>query len=110
MNAGGVIDGKIEGRDISGGGFALGTVTYLPVYEREIRPFVALTGSAGVSVVRAPADDLMTHSWVAIDTRVGVTVGKTFADRFVPYLAARGFEGDEEELLRTYAEEGGAGE
>lgn len=93
VNAGGVLDGQIEGRDISGGGFVLGTLTYLPVYEREIRPFVALTGSAGVSVVRAQADDLMTRSWVAIDTRVGVTVGKTFAGRFVPYLAARGFDG-----------------
>ena len=93
VNAGGVVDGQIEGRDISGGGFVLGTLTYLPVYEREIRPFVALTGSAGVSVVRATADDLMTHNWVAIDTRIGVTVGKTFADRFVPYLAVRGFDG-----------------
>lgn len=93
VNAGGVLDGQIEGRDISGGGFVLGTVTWLPIYEREVRPFVAFNGSAGVSVVRAQADDLMTHSWVAIDTRIGVTVGKTFAGRWVPYLAARAFEG-----------------
>lgn len=93
VTAGGVLGGEIEGRDVSGGGTLVGTLSWLPVYEQAIRPFVAVTGSLGISFARAQADDQMTRSWVATDARAGVTVGKTFADRWVPYLSARVFEG-----------------
>jgi hypothetical protein len=91
--AGGVVAGQIDGRDVSGGATLVGSLSWLPMYERETRPFVAVTGSLGTSYVRAPGDDRMTHSWLAFDARAGVTVGKTFADHFVPYVSARGFGG-----------------
>jgi hypothetical protein len=93
VTAGGVVAGQIEGRDISGGGTAAGTLSWLPIYEGERRPFFALTGTFGTAFVRAPADDGMMHSWWANDFRGGLTVGKTLAGRWVPYASVRGFAG-----------------
>jgi hypothetical protein len=92
VTAGGVIAGKIGGADISGGATAAGAVSWLPVYERPNRPFVAVTASLGVGFARAPVDQ-MAHSWWAFDARGGVAVGKTLADHWVPYLAVRAFGG-----------------
>lgn len=92
-SAGGVLAGRIDGRDISGGATVGGTLSWLPVYERAGRPFVAFTASLGAGYVRARADDEMLHSYWAFDLRGGVTVGKTLADRWVPYASARGFGG-----------------
>lgn len=93
LTAGGVLGGRIEDRDISGGATVSATLSWLPVYERPARPFVALTGTFGAAFARALADDGMTRSWTALDARGGVTVGKTFAERWVPYVAARAFGG-----------------
>lgn len=103
LTAGGVLGGTIEHRDVSGGATGVATLSWLPVYERPGRPFIAVTGSLGTSFVRAMGDDAMTHSWWAFDARAGVTVGKTFADRWVPYASARGFGGP------VYWEHAGAG-
>jgi hypothetical protein len=92
VTAGGVVAGKIGDADISSGATASGTVSWLPVYERPSRPFVAVTASLGVGFARAPVDQ-MAHSWWAFDARGGVAVGKTLADHWVPYLAARAFGG-----------------
>ena len=54
---------------------------------------MALTGSLGVSYVRALGDNAMSQSWWAFDARGGVTIGKTFADRWVPYVTTRVFAG-----------------
>jgi len=93
VSAGGVIGGSIDDRTVSGGATIAGSINWLVVYERERRPFVALTGSLGTSYVRAIADDLRHRTWWAIDGRAGVMVGKTLAERWVPYLAARVFGG-----------------
>jgi len=93
VTAGGIVGGRIEDRDVSGGGTISGTLSWLPLYESASRPFVALTGSVSAAFVRALGDDEMTHSWLAFDARVGATVGKTFAERWVPYGAARVFAG-----------------
>jgi hypothetical protein len=92
ITAGGVLGGKIGDAGISSGATASGAVSWLPVYERPGRPFVAVTASLGVGFARAPVDQ-MAHSWWAFDARGGVIVGKTLADHWVPYLAARGFGG-----------------
>ena len=91
--AGGILGGQIDHRDISGGGALSGQINWLPVYEGDHTPFLAVTGSVGVSYVRAPADDNMMRGWTAGDIRGGVTVGKTFFDRFVVYGSGRTFGG-----------------
>lgn len=76
-----------------GGATLAAAVSWLPVYERGARPFVALTASLGTSLVRATADDGSTRTWSAWDLRGGAMVGKTFAGHVVPYVAARVFGG-----------------
>jgi hypothetical protein len=92
-SAGGILAGRIDGRDVTGGGTVGGTLSWLPVYERPGRPFVAFTASLGAGYARATGDDAMSHSYWAFDARGGVTVGKTFAEHWVPYASARGFGG-----------------
>ena len=92
-SAGGILAGRIEGRDVSGGGTVSGTLSWLPVYERPARPFVAFTATLGASFARALGDDEMRHSWWAFDLRAGAMVGKTLWDRVVPYAAVRVFGG-----------------
>jgi hypothetical protein len=93
-SASGILDGEIEGRDLRGGGAIGGALTYLPVYERPTRPFVAVTGNASVALARAVADDSTTRSWTAVDVRLGAIVGKSFFDgALVLHVAARAFGG-----------------
>lgn len=87
-----VIDGTIEDRDIRNGGGLSAGASYLAVYERARRPFIAFTGNAGAARVRAVADDGRVRDWTASDVRVGLMSGKTIG-RAVPYLAARAFSG-----------------
>lgn len=93
VSAGGILGGEIDHRDITGGGALAAQVSWLPVYEGENHPFVAFTGTASWAYARAAADDDKMHGWSAGDFRGGVTVGKTFADIFVPYVSGRGFGG-----------------
>jgi hypothetical protein len=94
LSATGVLDGEIDARDIRGGGAVGAAFTYLPVYEKERRPFVALTGNGSVALVRAVADDDETRSWLAVDVRVGAMVGKSFFEgQLMLHAAVRGFGG-----------------
>jgi hypothetical protein len=94
VSATGILDGEIEDRDVSGGGALGAAFTYLPVYEKERRPFVALTGNASAALARGVADDSTTRSWIAVDFRVGAMVGKSLIDNaLVLHLAARAFGG-----------------
>jgi hypothetical protein len=93
VSAGGILAGQIDHRDLSGGGTVAAQLSWLPVYEKRTRPFVAFTATGGVSYVRATSDDDHMHDWTAVDFRGGVTVGKTFANFVVPYVSARGFGG-----------------
>lgn len=94
VSASGILDGEIEDRDVSGGGALGAAFTYLPVYEKELRPFVALTGNASAALARAVADDSTTRSWIAVDFRFGAMVGKSLIDNtLVVHVAARVFGG-----------------
>jgi hypothetical protein len=93
-SATGVFGGHIEHRSLDGGAALGGAVTYLPLFETERRPFVALTGNGSFAFIRAPADDGMTRTWTAVDFRVGAMVGKSLLEQqLVLYGALRAFAG-----------------
>src|SRR5215471_5475920 len=71
VTAGGIVDGSIEGRSLHGGATLSGAVSWLVLYEGELRPFVSLTGSLGGAVMRATADDGSTHTFSPWDLRGG---------------------------------------
>ena len=94
LSASGILDGEIEERDISGGAGLGAAFTYLPLYETERRPFVAVTGNASAALARAVADDSTTRSWIAVDFRFGAMAGKSFFEgALVLHAAARAFGG-----------------
>ena len=93
ITAGGVVAGSIDGRDTHGGATLGGSLSWLPIYERPSRPFVAVAASLGTALIRGTADDTSARLWSAWDIRGGAIVGKTFARHVVPYLAARVFGG-----------------
>lgn len=89
---GGSVDSTSEG-DVGKGVVASATVTYLPFFETESRPFILGSLTLGHSRTTAVSDDSMSYDWTATDARLGIMVGKTFADRIVPFAAARAFAG-----------------
>lgn len=68
----------------------LGTITgsWLTLAEGETRPFVLLSVTASVLTMTADSE-----RFTALDLRVGAVVGKTFWERFTPYVVARAFGG-----------------
>lgn len=92
-SVGGIVAGRIDNRDLVGGGTASAAITWLALYEGARRPFIAVSGSLGTAYVRAVGDDMQRHWWWASDLRAGVMVGKTLWDRIVPYAAVRAFGG-----------------
>lgn len=92
LGVGSVLTGEIDvgGLETSFDPGILGTITnsYLALYEGDVRPFVLV--SLTVSVLTMTGDD---NRFTAFDARAGLTVGKTFWERFTPYLAARVFGG-----------------
>lgn len=94
VSASGILGGEIEGRDVQSGAGLGGAYTYLPLFETEGRPFVALTGIISAAFARATADDGRTRSWTALDVRASAMVGKSLQDnRFIVYAAGRAFGG-----------------
>jgi len=93
ITAGGVVGGSIDDREGTRGGTAGVQLSYLPAYEGERTPFVALTASLSGTLATAIADDGMRRPYRAFDLRGGVIVGKTLAERLVPYLALRLYGG-----------------
>lgn len=94
VSASGIVGGEIEGREVEGGAALGGAYTYLPVFEGERRPFVAVSGIASMALARAIADDGLTRSWTGLDLRLGAMVGKSFLDsRVITYVASRVFAG-----------------
>lgn len=94
VSASGILDGEVEGRDVHSGAGLGGAYTYLPLFESERRPFVALSGIASAALARATSDDGRTRSWTALDLRVSAMVGKSFLEgRLTAYAAARAYAG-----------------
>ncbi len=78
--------------DVGAGGMASVSGSWLAVYERARRPYVAFSLTAGASTSTAVADDDRRRRLTAADLRAGVMAGKTFG-RLVPFAAARAFGG-----------------
>jgi hypothetical protein len=89
---GGSVDTTIEG-DVGKGVVGSVTATFLPFFETESRPFILGSLTLGHSRTTAVSDDNMSYDWTATDMRLGIMVGKTFAESFVPFAAARAFAG-----------------
>lgn len=89
---GGTVDYGAEG-DVGTGVVASIGVSYLALFESESRPFVLGSLTLGHSRTSAVSDDMERHDWTAYDLRAGIMVGKTFAERFVPFATARVFAG-----------------
>ena len=69
------------------------SANYLPIFETDSRPFLALSVTLGASTSTPVSDDGNEHRWTATDLRIGAMVGKTIRNRFVPFVAARAFGG-----------------
>jgi len=93
ITAGAIVAGSIEGRDLDGGATIAGALSWLPVYEKPRRPFVAFSVSLGTALARGTADDGVRAWFSAWDLRGGALIGKTLAGHFVPYAAVRVFGG-----------------
>jgi hypothetical protein len=93
VTAGAIVGGSIEGRATRGGVTIAASASWLAVYERARRPFVAVSASLGTAAIGGNADDGSARTWSAWDIRGGAIAGKTFAQRVVPYVAARVFGG-----------------
>ncbi len=95
-SAGAILGGSVnhgaEG-DVGMGVMASISASYLALYETEWRPFVLGSLTIGYSRTSAVSDDNARHTWTASDLRPGLMVGKTIAQRFVPFVAARVFGG-----------------
>ena len=89
---GGTVD-HTSSEDVGKGILGSVTATYLPFFETETRPFILGSFTLGHSRTTAVSDDGMRHDWTAFDGRFGLMVGKTFAERYVPFITARGFAG-----------------
>lgn len=111
IGAGGVAGGELvhgAARDTIGPGFAGFTGIAGRIYDgRGALPFVQLTATLSMTHMLTRTDDRGTHTdgttsknaqpesprFTALDLRVGVVAGKTFADVFTPYVTARAFGG-----------------
>ena len=95
-SVGGILGGKVKhttSEDMGKGALASLTVTYLPLFETDTRPFLLGSFTLGGSRTNAVSDDGRRHDWTAADGRLGLMMGKTFAERYVPFVAARVFAG-----------------
>lgn len=95
-SVGGILGGTVNhgsDGDIGSGITASLSGTYLALFEKEKRPFILGSFTLGHSRTTAVSDDSMSHDWTAYDARLGVLVGKSFGDYFVPFLSARVFGG-----------------
>ncbi len=92
LGVGAILDGNARvaqaDADVGAGVAATVAGSWLAVAEGELRPFVLTGLSLGVSTAKAGADQL-----TAVDARLSVVVGKTFAQVFTPYVAGRVFGG-----------------
>ncbi|HKA91813.1 MAG TPA: hypothetical protein VKE22_29325 [Haliangiales bacterium] len=92
LGLGAILDGNARvaqvDNDVGAGFAATVAASWLAVPEGEVRPFVLTGLSLGVSTAKAGADRL-----TAVDARLSVVVGKTFARVLTPYVAGRVFGG-----------------
>ena len=93
---GAILDGSVDSgtkRDVGPGVIGSVSVTWLPLFESERGPFLLASLTLGGATTTAVSDDGQAHRWSAFDLRAGLLLGKTFAERFVPFVTARGFGG-----------------
>jgi hypothetical protein len=90
-------EGGIE-RQIGPGWLLAGGATWRVVDGSGAAPYVLLSLTFGATGTRTVADppesaEALRGHYLGVDARFGVAVGKTFADVFSPYAAARAFGG-----------------
>jgi hypothetical protein len=68
------------------------SLSYLAIYEGERTPFLLGSLSLGMLTARAEAQGAV-NRWTAGDMRLGLMLGKTLADRYVPFVVGRVFGG-----------------
>jgi hypothetical protein len=69
------------------------SMSYRVVEEKGVLPFIGLTGTFGYANAKTNEPRSATISYHALDARLGVYAGKSFADVFAVYGAARVFGG-----------------
>ncbi|MCA9676409.1 MAG: hypothetical protein H6709_11525 [Kofleriaceae bacterium] len=94
LTLGGLVAGSIDDRRLGPGGSGSLGITWLARRERSHRrtPFVLVTGSFAGVVAGSTTDD-GDATYVALDARVGIAVGKTFFQKLTLYGGARVFGG-----------------
>jgi hypothetical protein len=92
LAAGALVDGSIDGGDITTGPAGAASLAWLALLETERRPFALVALSIAASHAGAISDDGEEHGLTSGDGRLGLMVGKTFG-AFTPYAAARVFGG-----------------
>jgi hypothetical protein len=94
VGAVGVATATVAAHEGDVGTGVIGSVSgsWLAVFEKPRRPFLAFSLTAGASTTTAGSDDDRRRRLTAADLRAGVMAGKTFG-RLVPFVAARAFAG-----------------
>lgn len=97
LGAGAVVDGNLRargvGHDVRPGWIASVSGSWTAIAERPSSPFLSLSVALGASGARTATQGRGDASFLAMDARLAVVVGKTLWRVWVPYVVGRAFGG-----------------